>query len=124
MDNIRGWTLDEQDQWREHPEGPEEFHSCIGIVDGTYIRVERPKEYTMERRLYSIYKKYHSVFFLCIIDRYGSFLQAQVDEHDCCSSLYAYLFQVASASSITETRLWDAQRTSHSTSVARGCDPD
>jgi len=53
--------------------GPAAFHDCIGFVDATYIRVERPAVYALERRLYSTYKKYHAVFFLAIVDRSGRF---------------------------------------------------
>ena len=68
---IDGWTYDEQQQWMQNPFGPADFVDCIGIVDGVYFRVERPKDAKLERRLYSTYKKYHSVFFLVIIDRRG-----------------------------------------------------
>jgi len=61
----------EQDAWIAAPTGPAEFHDCIGFVDATYIRVERPKVYSLERRLYSTYKKYHAVFFVAIVDRLG-----------------------------------------------------
>jgi hypothetical protein len=67
-----GWTLDEQDEWIAHPFGLDEFKLCIGIVDGVYIRVERPKNAVLERRLYSTYKKYHSLFFMAIVDRRGT----------------------------------------------------
>ena len=56
----------------QNPFGPADFADCIGIVDGVYFRVERPKDAKLERRLYSTYKKYHSVFFLVIIDRRGT----------------------------------------------------
>ena len=68
---INGWTFQEQEDWIAHPFGPEEFHDCIGAVDATYIRVERPKKYWLERRLYSTYKKYHSLYFVAVIDRGG-----------------------------------------------------
>ena len=51
--------------------GPPQFADCIGIVDATYIRVQRPKNPELERRLYSTYKKYHAVFFIVIVDRDG-----------------------------------------------------
>lgn len=70
-DAIRGWTAAEQEQWLAHPFGPVEFRDCIGAVDATYVRIQRPKRYEDERRLYSTYKKYHAVFFICIIDREG-----------------------------------------------------
>lgn len=68
---IRPWTLDEQDEWIAHPTGSEEFHHCIGIVDATYVEIERPKDPILERRCYSTYKKCHALFFLAIIDRTG-----------------------------------------------------
>jgi hypothetical protein len=40
-------------------------------VDATYVRVQRPKQYALERRLYSTYKKCHAVFFMAIVDRAG-----------------------------------------------------
>ena len=55
----------------DDPIGPAEFHDCIGIVDATYVEVERPKQYSLERRLYSTYKKTHAIFFLAIVDRGG-----------------------------------------------------
>jgi len=61
----------EQDAWIAAPSGPAEFHDCIGIVDATYVKVERPHEYALERRLYSTYKKCHAVFFMAIVDRTG-----------------------------------------------------
>ncbi len=70
-DAIRGWTAAEQEEWIAHPFGPAEFRDCIGAVDATYVRIQRPKRYEDERRLYSTYKKYHAVFFICIIDREG-----------------------------------------------------
>lgn len=70
-DAIRGWTAAEQEEWIAHPFGPVEFRDCIGAVDATYVRIQRPKRYEDERRLYSTYKKYHAVFFICIIDREG-----------------------------------------------------
>jgi hypothetical protein len=69
---IDGWTYEEQVDWINNPVGPAEFSDCIGIVDGVYARVERPKDSKLERRLYSTYKKYHSVFFLVIVDRKGT----------------------------------------------------
>ena len=68
---INGWTQEEQQTWIDEPTGPVEFHDCIGIVDATYVEVERPKVYAMERRLYSTYKKTHAIFFLAIVDRRG-----------------------------------------------------
>ena len=68
-DAICGWTGEEQEQWLAHPTGPAEFHHCIGAVDATYVRIQRPKRNVDQLRLYSTYKKYHSVFFICIIDR-------------------------------------------------------
>jgi len=68
---ITGWSMEEQDAWIAAPTGPAAFHDCIGFVDATYIRVERPAVYALERRLYSTYKKYHAVFFLAIVDRSG-----------------------------------------------------
>lgn len=53
------------------PSGPARFANCIGIVDATYVRVQRPRDTVKERRLYSQYKKYHAIFFLAIIDRRG-----------------------------------------------------
>jgi hypothetical protein len=41
------------------------------MVDATYVEVERPKQYALERRLYSTYKKTHAIFFLAIVDRHG-----------------------------------------------------
>src|SRR4051794_3186330 len=70
-DALQGWTLAEQDAWIAAPTGPAAFHSCIGIVDATYIRIERPAEYATERRYYSTYKKTHAMFFLAIVDRTG-----------------------------------------------------
>ena len=70
-DAISGWTSAEQDAWIADPIGPAEFHHCIGAVDATYVRIQRPKRYADERRLYSTYKKYHAVFFICILDRAG-----------------------------------------------------
>jgi hypothetical protein len=69
--SISGWTLDEQQAWMDDPSGPAEFHDCIGFVDATYVEVERPKQYALERRLYSTYKKTHAIFFLAIVDRHG-----------------------------------------------------
>jgi hypothetical protein len=63
--------MDEQRTWIARPHGPAEFHDCIGAVDATYVRIERPKTYADERRLYSYYKKYHAVFFMCVVDRRG-----------------------------------------------------
>lgn len=71
-DSIHGWTLAEQDAWIAAPDGDPMFRDCIGVVDATYIRIERPKDYIMERRYYSTYKKYHAMFFLAIIDRHQS----------------------------------------------------
>ena len=68
---ITGWSQEEQQAWIDARYGPAAFQDCIGIVDATYIEVERPKRYALERRLYSTYKKMHSVFFLAIVDRYG-----------------------------------------------------
>lgn len=68
---IEPWTIAEQDEWIAHPAGDPLFADCIGIVDATYIRVERPKNTKMERLTYSTYKKYHALFFLAIIDRRG-----------------------------------------------------
>lgn len=70
-DAIAGWTLAEQDAWIAAPIGPLPFLHCIGIVDATYVRIQRPTDARQERRLYSTYKKYHAVFFLAIIDRFG-----------------------------------------------------
>lgn len=69
---ICGWTTDEQLAWIAAPSGPAQFHDCIGIVVATYIRVERPVNAELERRLYSTYKKYHAVFFMVIVDRKGT----------------------------------------------------
>jgi hypothetical protein len=69
---IAGWSQDEQQEWIDSQYGPAEFRDCIGIVDATYIEVERPARYALERRLYSTYKKTHAVFFLAIVDRYGA----------------------------------------------------
>ena len=68
---IDGWTAAEQQAWLAAPTGPAQFHDCIGIVDATYVRVERPANSKLERRLYSTYKKYHAVFFMVIVDRRG-----------------------------------------------------
>jgi hypothetical protein len=76
-DAIAGWTLAEQDAWLAAPLGPARFSDCIGIVDATYIRIQRPKNALQERRLYSTYKKYHAVFFLAIIDRDGTLLRVR-----------------------------------------------
>ena len=70
-DRLHGWTLAEQDAWIAAPFGDPLFRNCIGTVDATYIRVQRPKNTALERRMYSVYKKYHAVFFLAIIDRRG-----------------------------------------------------
>ena len=70
-DALDGWTLAEQDEWIAHPHGDPLFYDCIGIVDATYVRVQRPTVYAVERRMYSTYKKYHAMFFLAIIDRAG-----------------------------------------------------
>lgn len=70
-------TAAEQDEWIAHPVGPVEFRHCIGAVDATYVRIQRPKRYEDERRLYSTYKKYHAVFFICIIDRYGTLMSSE-----------------------------------------------
>jgi len=75
-DAIRGWTAAEQEEWIAHPVGPVEFRHCIGAVDATYVRIQRPKRYEDERRLYSTYKKYHAVFFICIIDRHGTLMSS------------------------------------------------
>jgi len=48
---INGWTREEQQAWIDAPSGPDEFHDCIGIVDATYVEVERPKQYALERTL-------------------------------------------------------------------------
>lgn len=71
-DRIRGWTMDEQQAWIARPLGSPQFHDCIGAVDATYVRIERPKIYADERRLYSHYKKYHAIFFMCVVDRRGT----------------------------------------------------
>ena len=71
--------MDEQRAWIARPQGPAQFHDCIGAVDATYVRIERPKIYADERRLFSFYKKYHAVFFMCVVDRRGT------DEHTACS---------------------------------------
>jgi hypothetical protein len=65
--------MDEQRAWIAHPHGPAQFHDCIGAVDATYVRIERPKTYADERRLFSFYKKYHAVFFMCVVDRRGEY---------------------------------------------------
>lgn len=70
-DAIQPWTLAEQDEWIAHPRFNPMFHDCIGIVDATYIKIERPKDYQTERRHYSTYKKYHALYFIAITDRYG-----------------------------------------------------
>jgi len=55
------------------------------MVDATYIRVERPKRYALERRLYSTYKKYHAVFFMAIVDRRGQQQHCSAaDAQACC----------------------------------------
>jgi len=74
-DRINGWTMAEQLAWIARPQGPAQFQDCIGAVDATYVRIQRPKVYADERRLYSFYKKYHAVFFMCVVDRRG------IDEH-------------------------------------------
>ena len=53
------------------PTGDPLFHDCIGCVDATYVRIQRPKNSRMQRAFYSMYKKYHAVFFMCVIDRRG-----------------------------------------------------
>jgi hypothetical protein len=77
VDAIDGWTIDEQDAWIARPYGDLTFADCIGIVDATYIRVQRPKNYQLERRMYSTYKKHHAAFFMAIIDRKGNIFMAQ-----------------------------------------------
>jgi hypothetical protein len=72
VDAIEGWTLAEQDAWIANPQGRAEFHSAIGIVDATYIYIERPKNVRLERITYSTYKKRHAVLFLALIDRQGT----------------------------------------------------
>ena len=63
--------MHDQNAWIAAPAGPAEFHGCIGIVDAMYIKVQRPQRYALERRLFSTYKKSHSVFFMAIVDRRG-----------------------------------------------------
>jgi len=70
----------EQDAWIVAPIGPQAFSHAIGIVDATYVRIQRPKNTQQERRLYSTYKKYHAVFFLAIIDRTGQLQHAAAGE--------------------------------------------
>ena len=65
------WSAAEQRQWMEHPAGPAEFSDCIGIVDATYLEIERPKDAVLERRCYSTYKKHHTLFVTVITDRLG-----------------------------------------------------
>lgn len=96
VDSLSGWVLEEQDAWIANPPGPVEFRDCIGIIDATYIRVQRPKEYSLERRLYSTYKKYHALFFVAIIDRRGGARRNDLSERDrqagTCSSIRVYLY--------------------------------
>lgn len=87
VDALEGWTLAEQDAWIAAPHGDAMFHDCIGIADATYIRVQRPKTYALERRMYSTYKKYHAMFFVVIIDRRGE-CESKCAARACvCSSL-------------------------------------
>jgi hypothetical protein len=81
-DAIAGWTLAEQDAWIAAPIGPQAFQHAIGIVDATYVHIQRPKNTQQERRLYSTYKKHHAVFFLAIIDRTGRLQHAAGRERE------------------------------------------
>lgn len=91
---LQGWTLAEQDAWIAAPSGPAAFRSCIGVVDATYIRIERPADYATERRYYSTYKKYHAMFFLAIIDRQGECALRTVAVDVCtCSSVACLLLR-------------------------------
>ena len=94
---MQGWTLAEQDAWIAAPAGPAAFRDCIGIVDATYIRIQRPSDSATERRFYSTYKKYHAMFFLAIIDRQGECNAEHAVRRDTCSSVACLLAQVASA---------------------------
>lgn len=72
-DRIEAWTPEEQRQWLAAPAvDAAAFPECIGIVDATYLRVQRPKQNQQERRVYSTYKKHHALFFLAIVDRRGT----------------------------------------------------
>jgi hypothetical protein len=68
---LDGWSLQEQKDWKsdsglEHDQFPE----AIGIVDGMYLQINRPKS-KEAAAYYSQYKKYHAVLFIVVVDRAG-----------------------------------------------------
>jgi hypothetical protein len=65
---LNGWTSAEQAQWIARP-AKTEFPEAIGCVDGFYVQINRPQK---QPGLYwSQYKKYHSLLFILVCDRYG-----------------------------------------------------
>jgi len=64
---INGWSDAEQKEWMH--QGKEEFPECIGVIDGMYVQINRPKR--QPALYYSQYKKYHAVLFLIVCDRAG-----------------------------------------------------
>lgn len=95
-DALSAWSLAEQDAWIAAPQGPPAFADCIGIVDATYIRVQRPRSYALERRCYSTYKKYHALFFLAIVDRRGERqVCREADRLSASAHHFAYLFSLS-----------------------------
>lgn len=128
-DAIAGWTLAEQDAFIAAPVGPQQFAHCIGIVDATYIRIQRPKNALQERRLYSTYKKYHAVFFMAIIDRAGQLQHAALQRvreqlADCALiNLFCYPAQAAFASWTAATRPLVLQKRQCCLASAPGCGP-
>ena len=51
-DRIDGWNNDEISNFLSNP-SVQLFQQCIGVVDATYIRIQRPLDPLLERRYYS-----------------------------------------------------------------------
>ena len=47
------------------------WRNVIGYVDGTHVRIERPKDFYTEQAHYSEHKATHTIVFLVIVDVRG-----------------------------------------------------
>lgn len=70
VDKIQFFEQKEIDSFRDNPK-VNSFKSCIGILDGTYLKIARPRHPAIQRRYYSWYKGSHCILFLVICDRLG-----------------------------------------------------
>jgi hypothetical protein len=74
-DSINWWSVDEMIEFRNAPPTAivpaDRFRFCIGSVDGTYLRIQRPAKGQGESWYYSAYVKSHAILFITVIDRYG-----------------------------------------------------